>query len=51
MPEFEAATARDTYPLLQISQAMVQIYKQQFGRGPTKVRTNYAGPGHADLHA
>ena len=23
---------------------MVQIYKDQFGRGPTKVRTNYAGP-------
>lgn len=22
---------------------MVQIYKGQFGRGPTKVRTNYAG--------
>lgn len=44
MPEFEAATVRDTHPLQQISQAMVQIYKQQFGRGPTKVRTNYAGP-------
>ena len=23
---------------------MVQIYKDQFGRGPTKVRTHYAGP-------
>ncbi len=23
---------------------MVQIYKDQFGRGPTKVRSSYAGP-------
>jgi uncharacterized protein YbcI len=29
--------------LREISTAMVQIYKDQFGRGPTKVRTNYAG--------
>lgn len=29
--------------LRDISNAMVQIYKDQFGRGPTKVRTNYAG--------
>ena len=26
-----------------VSNAMVRIYKQQFGRGPTKVRTNFAG--------
>ncbi|MFZ1995636.1 MAG: Na-translocating system protein MpsC family protein, partial [Solirubrobacteraceae bacterium] len=26
------------------SRAMVQIYKDQFGRGPTKVRSSYAGP-------
>jgi uncharacterized protein YbcI len=25
-------------------QAMVRIYKEQFGRGPTTVRTSYAGP-------
>ena len=31
-------------PLLEISNEMVRIYKEQFGRGPTKVRTNYAGP-------
>jgi uncharacterized protein YbcI len=31
-------------PLQEISHAMVQIYKDQFGRGPTKVRTHYAGP-------
>ena len=26
-----------------VSNAMVRIYKQQFGRGPTKVRSNFAG--------
>ena len=30
--------------LLEVSNEMVRIYKEQFGRGPTKVRTNYAGP-------
>jgi uncharacterized protein YbcI len=28
----------------EVSNAMVRIYKEQFGRGPTKTRTNYAGP-------
>ncbi len=27
-----------------ISNEMVRIYKDQFGRGPTKTRTNWAGP-------
>jgi len=27
-----------------ISNEMVRIYKAQFGRGPTKTRTNWAGP-------
>jgi uncharacterized protein YbcI len=31
-------------PLVAVSNEMVRIYKEQFGRGPTKVRTNYAGP-------
>lgn len=31
-------------PLLEISNAMVRLYKQAFGRGPTKVRTVFAGP-------
>lgn len=26
-----------------ISNAMVRLYKEQFGRGPTKTRTNWAG--------
>jgi uncharacterized protein YbcI len=29
---------------LAVSNAMVRIYKEQFGRGPTKARTNFAGP-------
>jgi uncharacterized protein YbcI len=29
--------------LMQISNEMVKLYKTQFGRGPTKVRTNWAG--------
>ena len=27
-----------------ISREMVRLYKDQFGRGPTKVRTDWAGP-------
>ena len=30
--------------LLTISNEMVRIYKEQFGRGPTKARTDWAGP-------
>jgi uncharacterized protein YbcI len=29
---------------LAISNAMVRLYKEQFGRGPTRSRTNFAGP-------
>jgi uncharacterized protein YbcI len=29
---------------MQISNEMVRLYKDQFGRGPTKARTNWAGP-------
>jgi uncharacterized protein YbcI len=35
---------RDGLELQEITNAMVQIYKELFGRGPTKARTNYAGP-------
>ena len=28
----------------ELSNAMVRIYKEQFGRGPTTARTHYAGP-------
>jgi uncharacterized protein YbcI len=27
-----------------VSNAMVKLYKEQFGRGPTKARTHHAGP-------
>jgi uncharacterized protein YbcI len=30
--------------LLAVSNAMVRLYKEQFGRGPTRARTSYAGP-------
>jgi uncharacterized protein YbcI len=30
--------------LADLSREMVRIYKDQFGRGPTKARTNFAGP-------
>src|SRR3954471_24908458 len=29
---------------MEISNAMVQIYKHQFGRGPTAARTHWSGP-------
>jgi uncharacterized protein YbcI len=29
---------------MQISNEMVGLYKQMFGRGPTRTRTNFAGP-------
>src|SRR3954466_15851718 len=29
---------------MQISNEMVRLYKEQFGRGPTKARTSWAGP-------
>jgi uncharacterized protein YbcI len=30
--------------LAELSNAMVKLYKEQFGRGPTKTRSHYAGP-------
>src|SRR4051795_13520697 len=30
--------------LMQLSNEMVRLYKEQFGRGPTKARTHWAGP-------
>jgi uncharacterized protein YbcI len=34
---------QDPKGLSALSNAMVRIYKRQFGRGPTKVRSHYAG--------
>jgi uncharacterized protein YbcI len=30
--------------LQEVTNAMVRLYKELFGRGPTKARSNYAGP-------
>jgi uncharacterized protein YbcI len=30
--------------LVELSNAMVRLYKELFGRGPTKARTHFAGP-------
>jgi uncharacterized protein YbcI len=38
------ASERRELHMAEISNAMVRLYKEQFGRGPTKTRTNYAGP-------
>ena len=47
MPSDPRATADDAQAqniLSAISNEMVRIYKEQFGRGPTRTRTNWAGP-------
>ena len=39
------ADGREGQPVsMAISNAMVRLYKEKFGRGPTKTRTNFAGP-------
>jgi uncharacterized protein YbcI len=43
-PETRSDTANDHGVLSLISNEMVRIYKDQFGRGPTKARTVWAGP-------
>jgi len=30
--------------MVEVSNAMVRLYKELFGRGPTKAKTSYAGP-------
>jgi uncharacterized protein YbcI len=35
---------RNGLMMVELSNAMVQLYKELFGRGPTKARTSYAGP-------
>lgn len=39
----EASVERGS-PLQAVSNALVRLHKEQFGRGPTKGRTNFAGP-------
>lgn len=42
-PSTETAE-REHSDLAEISRAMVRLYKEQFGRGPTKAKTSFAGP-------
>jgi uncharacterized protein YbcI len=45
MADAQHADALEGQPVqLAVSNAMVRIYKDTFGRGPTRVRTSYAGP-------
>jgi len=41
--EHAGAAVADRSPMLEISNAMVRLYKEAFGRGPTKARTQFAG--------
>ena len=40
----ESGGERRGLELSELSNAMVRLYKEQFGRGPTKARSVYAGP-------
>ena len=41
--EREQSATHEFSVQMQISNEMVRLYKEQFGRGPTKARTNWAG--------
>jgi uncharacterized protein YbcI len=43
VPSPEETQRRNSF-YASVSREMVGLYKEQFGRGPTKARTNYAGP-------
>jgi uncharacterized protein YbcI len=44
-PTTESSSSTNEHGMLStISNEMVRIYKDQFGRGPTKTRTQWAGP-------
>src|SRR6059058_3384479 len=36
--------SQGTSVLMQVSNALVALHKDQFGRGPNKARSNFAGP-------
>ncbi len=44
--EQSAAERREAHQhlLMEVSNAIVRLYKEQFGRGPTKARSAFAGP-------
>jgi uncharacterized protein YbcI len=42
--QHSASAVAERSPMLEISNAMVRLYKEAFGRGPTKARAQFAGP-------
>jgi uncharacterized protein YbcI len=44
VPESTESAHHQTSVRSEISREMVRLYKEQFGRGPTKTRTEFAGP-------
>src|SRR5215210_9139973 len=44
MSHIEEDTQRTAGPLNAVSRALVALHKEQFGRGPTGVRSHFAGP-------
>jgi uncharacterized protein YbcI len=44
VPESTETADYQTSIRAEISREMVRLYKEQFGRGPTKARTEFAGP-------
>jgi uncharacterized protein YbcI len=46
MSTHERQTAEETHAsvLMEISNTMVRLYKEQFGRGPTRSRSHWCGP-------
>jgi uncharacterized protein YbcI len=42
-PQRAGSAVTDRSPMLEISNAMVGVYKEAFGRGPTKARAQFAG--------
>jgi uncharacterized protein YbcI len=40
----QAQEERQTSLLMEVSNTMVRLYKELFGRGPTRARSNWAGP-------
>ena len=40
----DQTSERPASVLLQVSNTMVRLFKEQFGRGPTAARTHWAGP-------
>jgi uncharacterized protein YbcI len=42
--EHGSSALADRSPMLEISNAMVRLYKEAFGRGPTKTRAQFSGP-------